>query len=159
MSVYLDHPLVQCSVWSPPTSVFLAGRTDISSQSKPVWNKTTSIDVHVNLIFKDPCKSVLEYMHISKSYLKIRSSTSVSVAPMLLSRRLTDWMATTSPCSDSSPLEPRDRLRCSYTNKQFLRSITNNYITCLFTVWCSYLSKVSFAMYLSFNISILFIAW
>lgn len=132
ISVYLDHPLVQCSVWSPPTSVSLACRTDISPQSKPVWKNSETKRHQCLYIFKEACESVLQCMHIWKPYLKIRSSTSVSVAPMLLSRRLTDWMATISPSSDSSPLEPRDRLRCSYTNThthtQMLRSNINNYM-------------------------------
>lgn len=56
MSVYLDHPLVQSSVWSQSTSVSLVGRTDISPQSKPVWNKEwdkrTSVDAHVEIIIR-----------------------------------------------------------------------------------------------------------
>lgn len=67
-----------------------------------------------------PCLTrTTQYTHrkanAASTYLNIRSSTSVSVAPMLFSSKLTEWIAIISclPLSDSSPPQPRDRLRCN----------------------------------------------
>lgn len=48
------------------------------------------------------------------AYLKIRSSTSVRVAPILFNSKFREWMAIIcSPLSDASPPEARDKLKCN----------------------------------------------
>lgn len=50
----------------------------------------------------------------SLAYLKIRSSTSVRVAPILFNSKFREWMAIiSSPLPESSPPEARERLKCS----------------------------------------------
>lgn len=70
------------------------------------------------------------------AYLKIRSSTSVRVAPILFNSKLREWMAIiSSPLSDASAPEARDRLKCnckegiSKTNKLIQKVDCTTYFT------------------------------
>lgn len=70
------------------------------------------------------------------AYLKIRSSTSVRVAPILFNSKLREWMAIISSLlSDASPPEARDRLKCnckegiSKTNKFIQKVSRTTYLT------------------------------
>lgn len=67
------------------------------------------------------CSQEPPEMNPKAPYLKMRSSTSVRVAPMLFRSRLTEWMAIMSPWpdSDASVPEPKERLRCSWQERKW----------------------------------------
>lgn len=67
------------------------------------------------------------------AYLKIRSSTSVRVAPILFNSKFREWRATvSSPLSDASPAEARDRLKCNCQERiSKTRDIKTNKTGCM----------------------------
>lgn len=116
---------VQYSVEPPPTSASLYCKTGASPRRRPVcgtqtWlmSNTESFTVTDSansrpLLYGPQRISLMAPQQRRESHLKMMSSTSVSVAPMLFSSRFRDWMASVSS-TKSSPLEPRDRLRWSW---------------------------------------------
>lgn len=118
---------VQYSVEPPHTSASLDCKTGASPRRRPVcgtqtrrMSNTESFTVtdsaNSRPLLYGPQRISLMPPQQRESHLKMMSSTSVSVAPMLFSSRFRDWMASVSS-TESSPLEPRDRLRWSW-NKQ-----------------------------------------
>lgn len=96
----------------PPTVVAEWCKTGSSTRRRPTWNAEQNYEKETSQWrFESPVQS----------YLKTTSCTSVSVAPMLLSSRLSDCTGMSSVSRScfipSSPPVLRETLRCSCTSR------------------------------------------